>query len=110
MKHVTLAVACIALGASAAEAAQPAYVGKWGKDPAQCQRGQEIMNAPMLITKNGYDSHEVHCQFSSIKKSGKTWTMKTSCSVEGDKQTGKMTLSVSGKYLIVDGRFKMQRC
>ena len=94
----------------AAQAGQPAYVGKWGKDQTQCRSGQEITNAPMLLRKNGYDSHEVHCTFSSIRKTGNTWTMNTKCSVEGDQQRGKLTLTISGKHLIVDGNFKLERC
>ena len=91
-------------------AGQPAYVGKWGKDAAHCKSGQEIMNAPMLISKNGYDSHEVHCKFTSSKKSGNTWTMKTKCFVEGDQQTGSLKLAIKGKSLIVDGSHKLKRC
>jgi hypothetical protein len=96
--------------ATMAMAGQPAYVGKWGKDAAHCKSGQEIMNAPMLISKNGYDSHEVHCKFTSTKKSGSTWTMKTKCSVEGDQQTGSLKLAIKGNSLIVDGSHKLQRC
>jgi len=96
--------------AYAGNTGQPAYVGTWGKDAAQCKNGQEITNAPMLISKNGYDSHEVHCKFTSVRKSSSTWTMKTKCSVEGDQQTGRLELSIKGKFLIVDGSHKLQRC
>jgi len=95
---------------SSAMAGQPAYVGKWGNNQAQCRTGQEITNAPMLIRKGGYDLHEVHCTFRSITKKGSTWMMNTICSVEGDKQRGKLTLTMSGKHLIVDGNFKLERC
>ena len=105
-----LLTTAMAFGAGTADAGQPAYVGKWGKDAAQCKNGQEIKNAPMLIAKNGYDSHEVHCSFSSIKKSGNTWTMKTKCSVAGDQQVGTLTLSVADQTLTVDGNWKLKRC
>ena len=39
-------------GTDAANAGQPAYVGNWGKDTAQCKNGQEINNAPMLIARS----------------------------------------------------------
>ncbi|MGI9522903.1 MAG: hypothetical protein ACR2PG_14790 [Hyphomicrobiaceae bacterium] len=112
MKTALLAILTFValLKVGVAQAGEPAYVGKWGKDAEQCKNGQEINNAPMLITRNGYNSHEVHCTFSSIKQSGKTWTMKTKRSVEGDQQTGKMTLSVAGETLTMDGTWKLQRC
>lgn len=107
---IGIGIAALVATAVAAHAGQPAYVGKWGKDADQCKSGQEISNAPMLIRKGGYDSHEVHCTFTSIKRSGTTWNMKTKCSVEGDQQTGTLTLSVKGKTLTVDGRWKLKRC
>ena len=110
MRILKLAVLVTALGTCAAQAGQPAYVGTWGKDAAQCKNSQETSDAPMLIAKNGYDSHEAHCTFSSIKKSGNTWTMRTTCSVQGDQQVGKMTLSVNGETVTVDGKWKLKRC
>ena len=106
----TVLMTALTLGTSAALAGQPAYVGTWGKNAAQCKNGQDTSDAPMLITRQGYDSHEAHCTFSSIKKSGSTWAMQTKCSVQGDQQVGKMTLSVSGKTLTVDGTWKLKRC
>lgn len=100
----------LVLAPRSADAGQPAYVGTWGKDAAQCRNSQETDAAPMLITRKGYDSHETHCRFSSIKKSGSTWAMQTTCSVQGDQQAGKMTLSVRGKTLTVDGKWTLQRC
>lgn len=106
---VTLAGIAV-LSMSAAYAGEPAYVGTWGNDATQCKKPQESQNAPMVVTANGYDQHEAHCTFSSIEKSGEIWTMKTTCSVEGDEQTGQMTLSVTGNTLTIDGTSKWQRC
>lgn len=104
-----LAAATLSITATA-QAGQPAYVGKWGKDAAQCARSQETSDAPMIVRRGGYDSHETHCVFSNAKKTGNSWTTRTICTVEGDKQVGQMTLSVSGKTLTVDGNWKLKRC
>ena len=107
---IGIGVAAVVATTGVALAGQPAYVGTWGTDAAQCKNSQEVSDAPMLIRKGGYDSHEAHCTFTSIQKSGTTWNMKTKCSVEGDQQTGTLTLSVKGQTLTVDGRWKLERC
>lgn len=60
---VTLAVALLI---APARAADPAFVGTWGIDDAQCKIPQDKQGAPMVITKNGYDQHEAHCAFKKV--------------------------------------------
>lgn len=95
-----LAVAA-ALPATAAD--EPAYVGTWGAK-GQCKNAQESTDAPMIVTKDGYDQHEAHCKFTEVtQKNAKTWNVKATCTVEGAEQPEAMTLKVSGKKLTITG-------
>jgi hypothetical protein len=68
---------------------------------ALCKNGQDMEIAPLLVTTSGYDQHEGHCTFKSKPKAIKagSWRAKAECSVEGDKQTHDVKLSVKGGRL-----------
>ena len=83
-----------------ARAADPAYVGTWGTNAAQCKVPQDQEGAPMIITAKGYDQHEAHCAFSSVKKKGQRWKIAAKCSVEGDSQKNILLLGVTGDVLL----------
>ena len=82
-------------------AGDPTYVGKWAATLALCKNGQDMEIAPLLVTTSGYDQHEGHCTFKSKPKAIKagSWRAKAECSVEGDKQTHDVKLSVKGGRL-----------
>lgn len=110
-------VAClagtVAVLPSAAVAQTPAYVGTWAAKPTHCKLGQEDPNAPMLLRRDGYDQHEAHCTFKSVRRQGKAWAVKAQCEVEGDKQAHDFTFAVAGQRLMVgDGRGSriLRRC
>ncbi|HEV7463253.1 MAG TPA: hypothetical protein VGN85_05000 [Methyloceanibacter sp.] len=90
-----------ALLPTGALASDPAYVGKWAGTLALCKNGQDMEIAPLLVTTSGYDQHEGHCTFKSKPKAIKagSWRAKAECSVEGDKQTHDVKLSVKGGRL-----------
>ncbi len=94
-----LILTAVLLTTSPAIAAEPAYVGTWGVSAAQCKIPQDRQGAPMIIRAKGYDQHEAHCSFTSIKKVGSSWKVKAACSVEGDSQKDAFTLQVSGNTL-----------
>ncbi len=101
------------LAPSAALAQAQSYVGKWAAEAAQCKLGQEDENAPLIMKKNGYDRHETHCKFSSVRLQGSSWKVKGSCDVEGDKQDIDLTLTVAGSKLTMrdaQGSSSYQRC
>ena len=83
-----------------------AYVGTWAAKRAQCRLAQDQQDAPLVLTRNGYDRHETHCKFSSVQAQGKdTWRVRAKCSVEGDAQNHTFTLIVTaGRLTIRDER------
>lgn len=88
-------IACAAMPAHAAD-----YAGKWAADLAQCKTGQDSQDAPLILTAKGYDQHEAHCTFDGLKSSGAgEWAGKAACSIEGDKQTIDVKLTISGDTL-----------
>jgi hypothetical protein len=92
----------VALVASApAIAADPAYVGTWSRNAAQCKVPQERENAPMIVRAKGYDQYEAHCTFTSVKKSALGWKVAANCSVQGDKQKDAFTLNVAAGKLMM---------
>lgn len=96
----SIAIFTVALAlATAVSAAEPAYVGTWGRDAAQCKVPQDREGAPTILAARRYDSHEAHCAFNSVKKSAGAWKVNARCSVEGDRQTDTFTLRVSGDTL-----------
>lgn len=102
--HCRIASICfigVMVASSALQAADPAYVGTWGDDAAQCKNSQETSDAPLMITAKGYDQHETHCSFVSVSPKGNGWMMKAKCSVEGDAQTETLEMSVSNDKLSI---------
>jgi hypothetical protein len=98
---------------SSANGKNPAYVGTWASQPAQCNADQSDQEkAPLIMRRDGYDQHETHCTFSNIRAKSGTWTVRAACSVEGDKQTHTLTLSVSNNRLTMrdQGSRVLQRC
>jgi len=86
---------------AAAPAAEPAYIGTWGVDLAQCAIAQEYEQPPMILRADGYDQHEVHCDFDSVTETGPSqWHVTGQCSVEGDEQP------IDENYAIVDGNLE----
>lgn len=55
----------------------------------------------MVIRAKGYDQHEAHCNFTSVKKIGAAWSVAAACSVEGDKQNDAFTLKVVDDALVL---------
>jgi hypothetical protein len=110
----TLAMACAVAGAVAPAAAKtPAYVGTWAAETSACRKGQEDRNAPLIMKRTGYDQHETHCKFSSVRALGAGWQVKAKCQVEGDTQDSDLTLKVKGKELTMRddaGTRTLQRC
>jgi hypothetical protein len=77
------------------------YAGTWAYDLTQCKAAQDTSDAPMIITKGGYDQHETHCAFKSVEGAGPDWKVKADCTVEGDSQLVDLSLTVSGDTLTV---------
>ncbi|MFN3868957.1 MAG: hypothetical protein ACK4MF_07830 [Hyphomicrobiaceae bacterium] len=106
-------IAALHFGPTVAAAAEPAYAGTWGIDAAQCKVPQDRQGAPMIVTAKGYDQHEAHCTFTSVKRSGQGWAVAAECSVESDKQKDAFTLSVVGDTLTIahgKQKQKLKRC
>mgnify|MGYP001348430211 CR=1 FL=1 len=95
------ALAAAMLATGAARAADPAYVGTWASDLAQCKIGQERQEAPLVLSKDGYDQHETHCRFTSVEGGDGEWKVKSDCTVEGSAEAYDFTLTVSGDTLTV---------
>lgn len=86
-------------------AADLPYVGTWASDLAQCNVAQERQEAPLVLSKNGYDQHETHCKFASVEGADGDWKVKSNCTVEGDAQPYDFTLTVSGDTLTVTDEY-----
>jgi len=92
----------LALLASTAGRAYAAsdFAGTWAADLANCKAPQSKANAPFIITQKGYDQHEAHCTFKTLKPvGGSEWKGVAECSVEGDNQAFDVDLIVSGNTL-----------
>jgi hypothetical protein len=99
----TLSLAFAALLAAApARAGDPAYVGTWASDLAQCKVGQDKQEAPLVLSKDGYDQHETHCKFKSATGEDNQWKVSADCTIEGSAEPYDFTLTVSGDTLTVD--------
>ncbi len=85
--------------ASAARAEDPAFVGKWSLDPANCGAAQETANAPLVIAKDRYDQHESHCAFKSVTGGNSEWKIAAECTVEGGAMPYDFGLTLSGDTL-----------
>ncbi len=92
-------IAASMLASLPARAADPAYVGTWASDLAQCKVPQERQEAPLVLSKDGYDQHETHCTFKSVEGADGEWKVKSDCTVEGSAEPYDFTLIVSGDTL-----------
>jgi hypothetical protein len=101
LTHRIVLAATFLLTASPAYAVDPAYAGTWGISAKQCKIPQDLQGAPMVIRAKGYDQHEAHCDFKTVKKTGAVWNVVAACSVEGDKQKGAFTLKVVDDTLVL---------
>lgn len=73
--------------AQPAAAVEPAYIGTWGTDLAQCAIAQDYEQPPMIMRADGFDQHEAHCEFETVMETGSSqWNVTGQCSVEGDEQ------------------------
>jgi hypothetical protein len=95
---VALAASVTAIS-SAAQAQNPAYVGKWAKTTAACKKPSDTLDAPTVLKARSYDQFETHCDFTSVAHQIFRWRAKVRCSVEGSTQTDTLTMTVSGKTL-----------
>ena len=91
----------VLLAAAPAMAATPNYAGTWAANPAQCKVPQERQGAPMILTAKGYDQHEAHCNFASVRKVRRGWRMAANCTVEGNPQRDTFTVKVSGDTMVM---------
>ena len=85
--------------AAATVAGEPAYIGTWAEDSAQCSKPQDVQDAPMIMSKDRFDQHEAHCEFTSVSGNGNEWKVTSKCSVEGDEQPYEFGMSVADKNL-----------
>lgn len=96
------AAACaltLAVSAYAGDEA-PGYVGTWASDLAQCKTPQERQEAPLVLSKDGYDQYETHCKFKSVDGGADgTWKISSDCTIEGSSEPYDFTLTVSGDTL-----------
>jgi hypothetical protein len=97
--RVCAVVIAALLGASAARADDPPFVGTWSLDPTYCSAGQETENAPLVMTKERYDQHESHCTFKSVEAKDSDWRITSECTAEGSAMPYDFTLTVSGDTL-----------
>ena len=93
------------LGAAVASTAlaepAPPFVGKWAAQPAQCRLGQDSPEAPMIVRRNGYDQHEAHCTFKSVRPQPPAWAIKAECTVEGNKEDYDFVFQVANNRLTI---------
>ena len=102
------AICALAAGfamAGAARSESLPFIGKWATQPRQCSLPQDDENAPMIVTPKGYDRHEAHCKFTSVRKRGTGWAVKESCAVEGDEQTVDETWTVANGHLTIGDQY-----
>ncbi len=113
MLLVFASLALIAVSGLEASAQAPAYVGTWGQNQAQCRVDQSLEGAPMIMKRDRYDQHETHCVFTSVRKQGARWAVRSRCDVQGDRQNANFTLSVTDDRLTMRderGARTFQRC
>jgi hypothetical protein len=105
--------AAAALASRSAAAQTPPFVGKWASQAPQCRLGQQAENAPMIIRRDGYDQHETHCKFKSVRPQMPAYAVKAQCQVEGDTQDVDMVFQVAGNRLTIRdeaGARVLQKC
>lgn len=94
-----LAFASMIVLAAPAFAEDPAFVGKWSLDPANCGAAQETEKAPLVIAKDRYNQHESHCAFKSVEGGNGEWKIAAECTVEGGAMPYDFSLTLSGDTL-----------
>ena len=94
-----IASAALALAAPPVRADDAPYVGTWALDIANCKTPQDSQDAPLVIAKDRYDQHEVHCTFKSVTPKDSDNRIAGDCMVEGNAQAYDFTLTVSGDTL-----------
>ena len=94
-----IAATALALAALPVRADDAPYVGTWALDVATCKTPQESQDAPLVIAKDRYDQHEVHCTFKSVTPNDSDYRIAGDCVVEGNAQSYDFTLTVSGDTL-----------
>lgn len=99
--HAAAALIAALLVSSAARAEEPAFVGTWSLDPANCSALQESENAPLVIAKDRYDQHESHCAFKSVDGGNGEWKVTSECTIEGSAMPYDFSLTLSGDTLTV---------
>lgn len=113
--RAAMLIAAASTGTSPASAAERSFAGTWSQDAKSCKLAQEVQGAPVIMTAKGYDQHEAHCAFKSVKRmKGNSWRIKASCMVEGDAQADTFTLRVAGDTLFwshgAGAAMRLQRC
>lgn len=113
MRPFPVAIAMLVSIATTASAADPAYVGTWGKDAAECAVPQEEQGAPLKFSADGYDQHEVHCKFGKVTAKTAKWDVDASCSAQGDTLDLQFSLAVDGEFMTMTDEFgsrNLMRC
>jgi len=109
-----LAVLAYSISAdTAARAADPEYIGTWGRDAAHCTVGQDLAGAPLIVTPMGYDQHEAHCIFTSVWRGRGVWKVSALCAVDGGRQADAFTMRIDGNMLTIargPSEQQLQRC
>jgi hypothetical protein len=95
------AAAALVLASPAASADDAPYACTWALDVATCKTPQESQDAPLVIAKDRYDQHEVHCTFKSVTPKDSDYSIAGDCMVEGNAQSYDFTLTVSGDTLTI---------
>jgi hypothetical protein len=99
MTSLAAVLAMVVVCSAASRAADAPVIGTWSLDPANCKAGQESENAPLVITREGYDQHESHCTFKSVEAKDGDTNITSECMVEGGAMPYDFTLTVSGDTL-----------
>jgi hypothetical protein len=98
---LSLAIAAL-LSTLPARAGEATYAGTWASDLAQCKVGQDKQEAPLVLSKDGYDQHETHCKFKSVEPgTDNEWKVSADCTVEGSAEPYDFSLTVSGDTLTI---------
>jgi hypothetical protein len=92
-------IAALALASEPLRADDAPYVGTWALNVANCKVAQDSQDAPLVIAKDRYDQHEVHCAFKSVTEKDGDYRIAGDCTVEGNPQAYDFTLTVSGDTL-----------
>ena len=94
-----ITIAALALASLPLHADDAAYIGTWALNVANCKAPQESQDAPLIIAKDRYDQHEVHCTFTSVTPKDGDYKVAGDCMVESNQQAYDFTLTVSGDTL-----------